>query len=212
MQFTSNLTAWAGGFMVCLALVASIGAQNLFLLRQAVAGRHVSACVAWCVVSDVALTAIGVVGMAQVLAGWPGLAFWLTLGGAVFLLCYGLRAWARLLPGKGGAVHMAPQGLPATRSKVLAALAALTLLNPHVYLDTVLLAGSIGAREVGSLKLAFLAGGASASLIWFLSLAFAGRKLQAVFARPAAWRVLDAFTGASMLALAAWVGLLSRDM
>ena len=88
---------------------------------------------------------------------------------------------------------------------MLGALAAITLLNPHVYLDTVVLMGSMGARQPGAFQAAFVAGAASASLAWFLCLAFAGRKLQAVFARPQAWRALDALTGAMMLALAWWV-------
>ncbi len=88
---------------------------------------------------------------------------------------------------------------------MLGALAVITLLNPHVYLDTVVLIGSIGARQDGGLKWVFVAGAASASLLWFLLLAFAGRRLQNVFANPLAWRVLDTLTGATMFALAWWV-------
>ncbi len=204
MALHTFFTSWITGFGVCLALVASIGAQNLFVLRQAVWGRHVRACIAWCVLSDVALMGIGVVGMAQLLASRPGLAEALSLGGALFLLCYGLLAWSRLLPGRGTS-PVKDLAAPTSRRRVVAALAALTLLNPHVYLDTVLLVGSLGAREAGALKLAFMAGAASASLLWFLSLALAGSRMRAVFARPQAWRVLDALTGATMLLLAWWV-------
>jgi len=185
--------------------VASIGAQNLFVLRQAVTGRHVSVCVAWCVLSDALLVGAGVAGMAQLLAHMPVLAQALSLGGAVFLLCYGLLAWSRLLPWRGGAEAKQTAADPPSRRAVLGALAAITLLNPHVYLDTVVLMGSMGARQPGAFQAAFVAGAASASLAWFLCLAFAGRKLQAVFARPQAWRALDALTGAMMLALAWWV-------
>jgi len=185
--------------------VASIGAQNLFVLRQAVTGRHVSVCVAWCVLSDALLVGVGVAGMAQLLAHMPVLAQALSLGGAVFLLCYGLLAWSRLLPWRGGAEAKQTAADPPSRRAVLGALAAITLLNPHVYLDTVVLMGSMGARQPGAFQAAFVAGAASASLAWFLCLAFAGRKLQAVFARPQAWRALDALTGAMMLALAWWV-------
>lgn len=204
MDFQTALASWMTGFGVCLVLVASIGAQNLFVLRQALGGRHVRACVAWCVGSDVALMSIGVSGMAQVLSIRPGLAHVLAIGGALFLLCYGLLALSRLLPGHKTTAS-ANLAAPTSRRRVLAALAALTLLNPHVYLDTVLLMGSVGAREEGSLKLAFVAGAASASVLWFLSLALAGSRLRHVFERPGAWRALDAFTGVTMLVLAWWV-------
>ncbi|MFZ1500788.1 MAG: LysE family transporter [Giesbergeria sp.] len=202
---TETVSSWLAGFTVCFALVASIGAQNLFVLRQAVTGRHVSVCVAWCVLSDALLVGVGVAGMAQLLAHMPVLAQALSLGGAVFLLCYGLLAWSRLLPWRGGAEAKQTAADPPSRRAVLGALAAITLLNPHVYLDTVVLMGSMGARQPGAFQAAFVAGAASASLAWFLCLAFAGRKLQAVFARPQAWRALDALTGAMMLALAWWV-------
>lgn len=205
MELHTALTSWFTGFGVCLALVASIGAQNLFLLRQAVGGRHVMACVAWCVLSDIALMAVGVAGMAQLLSSHPGLARLLAAGGAVFLLCYGLLALARLLPGHSLS-GVAQRASPVSSRRVMGSLVALTLLNPHVYLDTVLLVGSLGAKEAGALKLAFLAGAASASLLWFLSLAVAGSRMQGVFSRPQAWRVLDAFTGVTMLLLAWWVG------
>lgn len=198
-------SSWLAGFTICFALVASIGAQNLFVLRQAVTGRHVSVCVAWCVLSDALLVGIGVAGMAQLLENMPVLAQALSLGGAVFLLCYGLLAWSRLLPQRGAAVAKEVVANPPSRRAVLGALAAITLLNPHVYLDTVVLMGSMGARQSGAFQAAFVAGAASASLAWFLCLALAGRRLQAVFARPQAWRALDALTGAMMLVLAWWV-------
>jgi len=204
--FAPSVSAsWLAGFTVCLSLLVSIGAQNLYVLRQAVQGRHVHACVAWCVMSDAVLIGVGVGGMAQLLGASPVLAYYLTLGGAMFLFAYGCFAWHR--------AFFAPQaGLRATglaeRSVVgvLGALAVITLLNPHVYLDTVVLIGSIGARQDGSLKWVFVAGAACASLLWFVLLAVAGRRLQGVFANPLAWRVLDLITGATMFALAWWVG------
>ncbi len=206
MWITETASSWLAGFTICFALVASIGAQNLFVLRQAVTGRHVSVCVAWCVLSDALLVGLGVAGMAQLLENMPVLAQALSLGGAVFLLCYGLLAWSRLLPWRGAAkVKVAAAAHPPSRRAGLGALAAITLLNPHVYLDTVVLMGSMGARQPGAFQAAFVTGAASASLAWFLCLAFAGRKLQTVFARPQAWRALDALTGAMMLALAWWV-------
>ena len=199
-------SSWLAGFTICLSLIVSIGAQNLFVLRQAVNGQHVRACVAWCVASDTLLIAIGVAGMAQLLGRSPTLAYWLSVGGAVFLLCYGLLAWWRVFT----AADVSPgtaQGSGITRSVagVVGTLAVITLLNPHVYLDTVVLVGSIGARQDGALKWVFVLGAGTASLVWFASLAFAGRRMQGLFAHPRAWRALDALTGCMMLALSWWL-------
>lgn len=198
--------AWLAGFGVCLSLIASIGAQNLYVLRQAVRGEHVHACVALCVACDALLVALGVAGMAQLLGSSPVLAQWLQWGGALFLLAYGLFAWQRALFAPD-ANQAAAGGERVARGVlgVLAGLAVITLLNPHVYLDTVLLIGSIGARQPGALKAVFVLGAACASLSWFVALAVTGRRLQHWFAQPRAWRVLDAFTGSTMLVLAWWV-------
>jgi L-lysine exporter family protein LysE/ArgO len=205
-------STWLAGFTVCLSLIVSIGAQNLYVLRQAVSGEHVRACVAWCVFSDALLIGIGVAGMAQVLGDSPTLAYYLTLGGALFLLGYGLMAlWRAAMPaGAAPASDADDGGAPATAARrglwrVLGALVVITLFNPHVYLDTVVLVGSIGARQDGSLKWIFVLGAACASLAWFVMLASAGRRLQTLFAKPQAWRVMDGFTGVMMLALAWWV-------
>lgn len=204
MWTTLISSSWIAGFTVCLSLIISIGAQNLYVLRQAVQGRHVRACVAWCVFSDVLLIGIGVAGMSQLLGRAPDLAYYLSLGGALFLLAYGLYALWRVFY----AADVALQGAQATQRgllSVVGTLAVITLLNPHVYLDTVLLVGSIGARQDGALKAVFVAGAACASLLWFMLLASAGRRLQHWFADPMPWRVLDALTGVMMLALSWWV-------
>jgi len=204
-------STWLAGFTVCLSLIVSIGAQNLYVLRQAVSGEHVRACVAWCVFSDALLIGIGVAGMAQVLGDSPTLAYYLTLGGALFLLGYGLMAlWRAAMPDGAVPAADADGAAPATAARrglwrVLGALVVITLFNPHVYLDTVVLVGSIGARQDGSLKWIFVLGAACASLAWFVMLASAGRRLQTLFAKPQAWRVMDGFTGVMMLALAWWV-------
>ena len=198
-------SSWLTGFTVCLSLIASIGAQNLYVLRQAVQGEHVRACVAWCVLSDVLLVALGVAGMAQLLAGAPTLAYWLQLGGALFLLAYGLFAWQRALFAPDAGVHSGGERMARGVLGVVSGLAVITLLNPHVYLDTVLLIGSIGARQDGWLKWVFVLGAACASLTWFALLALAGQRLKGLFAKPLAWHVLDGLTGVMMLVLAWWV-------
>ena len=206
-------STWLAGFTVCLSLIVSIGAQNLYVLRQAVNGQHVRACVAWCVFSDAMLIAIGVAGMAQVLGNSPALAYYLTLGGAIFLLAYGLMALWRMATAADASVSADADGDAAKSASftrrslwsVLGALVVITLFNPHVYLDTVVLVGSIGARQDGMLKWIFVLGAACASLAWFVTLASAGKRMQKLFANPMAWRILDGLTGVMMLTLAWWV-------
>jgi L-lysine exporter family protein LysE/ArgO len=205
-MWTANVSSsWLAGFTVCLSLIVSIGAQNLYVLRQAVSGQHVRACVAWCVASDALLIGVGVAGMAQLLGRSPTLAYYLSVGGAAFLLAYGLFAWWRVLAAPDASVGNSPVAAPRGLLSVIGTLAVITLLTPHVYLDTVVLVGSIGARQDGGLKWVFVVGAASASLVWFAALALAGRRLQGLFANPRAWRALDALTGCMMLALAWWV-------
>ena len=208
-------SSWLAGFTVCLSLIVSIGAQNLYVLRQAVSGQHVRACVAWCVFSDAMLIAIGVAGMAQVLGDSPTLAYYLSLGGAIFLLAYGLMALWRMATAPDASLGATADGEGATSGgaqiarrgllSVLGALVVITLFNPHVYLDTVVLVGSIGARQEGMLKWIFVLGAACASLFWFVGLAQAGKRMQKLFANPMAWRILDGLTGVMMLTLAWWV-------
>lgn len=207
MDTTTNFySAWIAGFTVCASLIASIGAQNLYVLRQAVQGEHVKSCVALCVLSDALLVALGVAGMAQMLARYPSLAQYLTLGGAAFLLTYGLFAFRRMWLAPDAAMGaQEPQSAPRGMMSVLAALAAITLLNPHVYLDTVLLMGSIGAQQEGAGRWSYVIGAASASCLWFVLLALAGRRLRHWFANPRAWQVMDGITGVMMLMLAWWV-------
>ena len=206
-MFASNMTAsWLAGFTVCLSLIISIGAQNVYVLRQAVRGQHVRACVLWCVASDAILIGLGVAGMAQLLSSQPSVALWLGWGGIAFLVAYGCFALWRMWLAPDTSILADAQRLPSpSLVGVLGALAAITLLNPHVYLDTVVLVGSIGARQEGSLKWIFVLGAASASLVWFVTLTFAAQRLRAWFVNPMAWRALDGLTGVMMLVLAFWV-------
>lgn len=200
--------AWLAGFGLCFSLIVSIGAQNLFLLRQAVRGQYVWECVLFCILADAVLMALGVGGMAQVVKAHAGLAQWLGWAAVAFLLGYGLFAIRRAFVAQGAleVSSSAVDGQPhQTRMAVLGTLAAITLLNPHVYLDTVLLLGTTGAREPGAAKWVFVAGAVSASVVWFVLLGALGRRLRRFFASARAWRMLDAATGAMMLALAWWV-------
>lgn len=214
MNMTTNFySAWMAGFTVCASLIVSIGAQNLYVLRQAVQGEHVRACVVWCVLSDVLLVALGVAGMAQMLTSFPDLTQYLTLGGAAFLLAYGLFALRRMWAVPDAALQVGQRKVePRSLMSVLAALAAITLLNPHVYLDTVLLMGSIGAQQEGTGRWSYVIGAASASCLWFVLLALAGRRLKHLFANPRAWRIMDGITGVMMLCLAWWVASSAWEM
>jgi L-lysine exporter family protein LysE/ArgO len=201
------LSAWAAGFVLCLSLIVAIGAQNLFLLRQGLQRQHVGACVAWCAGADTVLAALGVAGTAQALVIAPWLAQALAWAGAAFLLAYGLMSLRRAWRGGDAAATTEPGGTDSkTLALVLAQMAALTLLNPHVYLDTLVLIGSVGARQPGGMKWVFVAGVACASLCWFVAVGYGARLLQPLFAKPRAWRVLDLLTGCAMLALAGWLG------
>jgi L-lysine exporter family protein LysE/ArgO len=195
------ITAFANGLFMSLVLIVAIGAQNAYVLRQGLRREHVSAVVLFCATSDAVLIGAGVAGMAQALKGRPVLATVLAGLGAAFLCAYGLRAlWRSRQP---GALQAAAQGSSLSRAAVVAQAAGFTLLNPHVYLDTVLLVGSAGAQYAGPLKLWFVAGASVASALWFTALGFGARLLAPVFARPRAWQMLDALIGGTMLVLAA---------
>ena len=194
------LAAALTGGSLGLTLIVAIGAQNAFVLRQGLRREHVGPIVAFCAAADALLMGAGVAGLAQVLGQHPALSGWLTAGGALFLGGYGLRAlWRALRP---GALQAAPGTSALSLAQALAQTAAFTLLNPHVYLDTVLLVGSVGAG-LGDDRWWFAAGAAGASVLWFSALGYGARWLAPVFARPRAWQVLDGLIGVVMLALAA---------
>jgi L-lysine exporter family protein LysE/ArgO len=189
------------GLALSLGLIVAIGAQNAFVLRQGLRREHVGSVVLFCALADAALIAAGVLGMAQALGQQPGLTRALALIGAAFLAFYGWQALRR-----ARRVHQlqAAQGDLGLRwGAAMAQAAAFTLLNPHVYLDTVLLVGSIGAQQPKGLRGWFIAGASSASLLWFASLGFGARWLAPWFAKPRAWQVLDALIGVTMFVLAA---------
>ena len=201
MLSSSSATAFTQGLVLSFGLIVAIGAQNAFVLRQGLRREHVGAIVLFCATADAVLVAAGVLGMAQALGDRPGLARALALGGAAFLAYYALVALRRARQ---------PQQLQAAQGSAslgqaaaVAQAAAFTLLNPHVYLDTVLLVGSIGAQQPAGLRAWFIAGASAASLCWFVLLGYGARWLTPVFARPKAWRVLDSLIGLTMAVLAA---------
>ncbi|MEV5173958.1 LysE/ArgO family amino acid transporter [Streptomyces flaveolus] len=194
------LTAAAAGFGTGLSLIVAIGAQNAFVLRQGVRRDAVLAVVGICALSDAALIALGVGGVGAVVVAWPGALRAIGIVGGVFLLCYGALAARRVLrPGTG--LRTDGEAAGSRRRAVLTCL-AMTWLNPHVYLDTVFLLGSLAADR-GPLRWTFGLGAALASLCWFAALGFGARLLGRFLARPGAWRVLDGLVALTMLALGA---------
>ncbi|MES2717622.1 MAG: LysE/ArgO family amino acid transporter [Pseudomonadota bacterium] len=198
---TTAFPAFSQGLALSLGLIVAIGAQNAFVLRQGLRREHVGSVVLFCALADAVLIAAGVLGMAQALGRHPGLADALALVGAAFLAAYGWRALRRARQPQP--LHAAPGGAGLGRGAALAQAAAFTLLNPHVYLDTVLLVGSIGAQQPAALRGWFIAGASSASLLWFGMLGVGARWLAPWFARPRAWQLLDGLIGLTMWLLAA---------
>lgn len=195
------LTAAAAGFGTGLSLIVAIGAQNAFVLRQGVRRDAVLAVVGICALSDAVLIALGVGGVGAVVVAWPGAVRAVGITGGLFLLCYGVLAARRVLgPGAAG---LSTEGEAAgSRRRAVLTCLAMTWLNPHVYLDTVFLLGSLAADR-GALRWTFGLGAALASLCWFAALGFGARLLGRFLVRPTAWRVLDGLVAVTMLALGA---------
>jgi L-lysine exporter family protein LysE/ArgO len=193
------LPAGLSGFALGGSLIVAIGAQNAFILRQGLLRRHVLLLCLICALSDALLIAAGVGGMGALVSQSRTLVLAVTLGGAVFLGSYAALAFRRAAR-PDVMVTGGSEGL-SLKAAVLTCL-AFTFLNPHVYLDTVLLLGSLSAGFKGSERLAYGAGAAIASFVWFFGLGYGARLLAPMFARPAAWRVLDGLIGLVMSALA----------
>ena len=196
---TQLISSYTAGFALCAALIVAIGAQNLFVLRQGLLRQHVGAVVSFCFLADASLITLGVSGVAAFLKTAPQLTKVLSWGGAGFLTWYGAQAFVRMARGEAAQVEA---GSSQTLSKTMAALAGFTFLNPHVYLDTVLLMGAAGATQPVPLRPMFILGAATASGLWFAALGYGARLLTPIFARPLAWRVLDAIVGITMLTMA----------
>lgn len=199
MMTEYDWSAFPAGLGLGLGLIVAIGAQNAFVLRQGLRREHVLAVCLACALSDAVLISAGVAGFGALVAAVPWLEPAMRWGGAAFLAFYAarsfvsaLRSGGRLDPAEGGSA-----GLGATLLTCL----AFTWLNPHVYLDTVVLLGSVSTRYEGQ-KLAFALGAMTASFLFFFALGFGARLLRPLFARPGAWRVLDGLIGVVMALIA----------
>lgn len=191
--------SYVNGLLVAFGLIMAIGTQNAFVLAQSLRREHHLPVAALCVVCDAILVAAGVFGLATILAQNPTLLVIARWGGATFLIWYGSQALCRACS-KQSLEQGENQTVRSLRAVMLSAL-AVTLLNPHVYLDTVLLIGSLGAQQ--SVPGAYVVGAASASLLWFFTLALGAAWLAPWLARPSTWRILDLVVALMMFAVAA---------
>ncbi|MHA7304384.1 LysE/ArgO family amino acid transporter [Arthrobacter sp. TMN-49] len=189
---------FATGLGAGLALIIAIGAQNAFVLRQGIRGEHVVLVVLVCMLSDIALIVAGIFGIGVVITAVPAVVVVIRLAGAAFLIAYGVLAAKRAM--HPGTLRASTQTGTLSKKAALITVLSLTWLNPHVYLDTVLLLGTL-ANQHGELRWWFGAGAVLGSVIWFSALGYGARLLRPVFAKPGAWRVLDGLIAAVMLFL-----------
>jgi L-lysine exporter family protein LysE/ArgO len=187
------------GLLTGLSLIIAIGAQNAFVLRQGLVREHVGVVVAICAVADAVLIVAGVAGIGTIVERAPvaiDVVRWL---GVAFLTWYGVRS---LLQARHAGALEAARDRSLTRRSAVVQVTALTFLNPHVYLDTVLLLGSLAAHEGPTGRWWFAAGAAAASLAWFTGLGYGARLLSPLLAKRRAWQVLDVLIGLTMLVIA----------
>jgi L-lysine exporter family protein LysE/ArgO len=192
------------GWLVATSLILAIGAQNAFVLRQGIRREHVGWVVLACALSDAALIAAGVAGFGAASKALPWLGAAMRWGGVAFLLAYGALRFRAAL--RGGEVLNPGEGEAAPLGKVLTACLILTWANPHVYLDTLALIGSISAQYTPH-QLSFGLGAAAGSFSFFAALGYGARLLAPIFANPKAWMVLEVVVGCTMWAIAAGLAL-----
>jgi L-lysine exporter family protein LysE/ArgO len=193
------LSAILAGFLLGGSLIIAIGAQNAFVLRQGLLQRHVLPVVLFCAVSDATLIVLGVAGFGEAIKAAPALLKAVQWGGAAFLVWYGFSAFRRAFRAN---VMEAAAGEGLSLNAAIAQCAAFTWLNPHVYLDTVILVGGL-STAFGENRWWYAVGAATASFVWFFSLGYGARLLIPVFRKPVAWKALDIGIGCVMWLLAA---------
>jgi L-lysine exporter family protein LysE/ArgO len=194
------LTTLLAGLVTGLTLIVAIGAQNAFVLRQGIRREHVGAVALLCSVSDAVLILAGVTGIGTIVERAPVVLDVVRWAGAAFLMGYAVLALRRAV--HPGELHATTGGPPVALRPVLTTAAALTFLNPHVYLDTVLLVGSIANQHGDPGRWVFAFGAVLGSFLWFFGLAYGAGRLAPLFARPAAWRFLDGLIAVVMATIA----------
>ncbi len=192
------------GMALGASLIIAIGLQNAFILRQGIKNRHIFAAALTASLIDVALIGAGVLGFGYLIEKSPSLIIWITWGGAAFLVVYGLKSfWSAFKPQKleeGNAKGLMDKG---SIKETILIIMGISLLNPHVYLDTVVLIGGLSASYGESGKYFFGLGAMIASFIWFFALGYGARLLSPFFAKQRAWQILDILIGIIMWGIAA---------
>jgi L-lysine exporter family protein LysE/ArgO len=194
-----DTTIFLNGLGVTAGLIMAIGAQNIHVLRTGIRREHIGLTVITCILIDAVLIGLGVAGVGSLVQSSPMLLAVAKWGGAAFLLWYGLRSWRSVFT--GSAMQITPDQARTTRRQALISVLALSLLNPHVYLDTVVLLGAIGGGFAPAGRPSFFAGAVCASAIWFIALGYGATRLSRLFAKPVAWKWIDGIAGTTMLAL-----------
>jgi len=195
------LSAFLSGFILGLSLILAIGAQNSFVLRQGLMGRHVFIVALFCSLSDALLISIGVAGISLFLNNYINLVSDLLFGiSAIWLAGYGLLRLRDAVIGKSVLIteNSSANGLIST----LSFLVVITFANPHVYLDTVVLIGSVSQQFTGNIKVAYVLGASLASFVFFFSLAYGAKFLSPIMQKPVSWQLLDGFIAFVMFGLA----------
>ncbi len=195
------MTVFLTGALVSGSSIMAIGAQNSFVLKQGVLKNNIFWVCLTCFICDSALIALGVVGLNTLISGNILLSVSLAVAGCLFLAVYSIRAFISAVRGTSAmALHRgsSPRRVPATILSTL----AITLLNPHVYLDTLVVVGGVSGTLDADQRIPFLLGALSASFIWFFGLGYGARLLTPIFAKPGAWQVLDVLIGCIMLWIA----------
>jgi L-lysine exporter family protein LysE/ArgO len=197
------MLAFIPGLLTGLSLIIAIGAQNAFVIRQGLTKKHVLLVVAICAISDAVLIALGVAGLGALISGLPWLLEVIRWFGVAYLTWFAIRSITSLLKNQ----FMDASGSQSlSRGKVIAAVLGFTFLNPHVYLDTVILLGSIG-NQFGADRWYFALGAATGSILWFSALGFGARSAAGLMSKPVFWKILDGIIAAVMLAIAAMLAL-----
>ena len=191
------------GFLTGLSLIVAIGAQNAFVLRQGLLRKHVLVIVVICALSDAFLITLGVLGLGSLISALPWLLEVIRWVGVAFLVWYGSSSLRRFV--KQDSLKAAESSVGSLKQAVMTTL-ALTFLNPHVYLDTVIFIGGI-ANSFGDQKWWFALGAMTASIIWFISLGFGASKASVLVSKPVFWKILDIFIAAVMFSLAITLAL-----
>lgn len=192
--------AFIKGLGLGLSLIVAIGAQNAFVLSQSLRKNHVLTMVLASIAFDAIGISLGVAGVGALVAGNTALMSLTSWGGALFLLWYGFNSFRSAL--SGGTLETSSDDAKPSRKKIFLALMAVTFLNPHYYLDTVVLIGSLASQFPGMDRLLFWAGTLTASVIWFFSLGFGAGLLVPLFRKPVTWKILDGLIGCTMWSIA----------